>query len=160
MRPRWHNDHRTLAAVARHLHAQRAAHYRRLVWDRQLSRTKALDGLRVMRTIARTWRAIADLQPEPFGVDCPDTGGVWPFERVAHLTIAARHARAAADAAPADYQIVGFADAIDTLLWWESQQPSARFLADATLALRAQAGAERAARPTPQSNHYTMGVAA
>ena len=135
-RPRWSSDHDLLAAVARNLHAQRAAHYPRLVAEGRIARSAALDGLRVMRTITRGWRAIARLQPEPFGVHTPDEGGAWPFERRHHLTVAARHARARADANPAEFEVVGFADAVDTLLWWETADMPARLLADINIGLR------------------------
>lgn len=139
--PRWFSDHHLLASVARHLHAQRAAYYPRLVVESRLSRAKALDGLRIMRTIARSWRAIAELRPEPVGAQDPDQGGAWPFERVQHLTVAARHARAQADAAEGNVQAADLADAIETLLWWETARPSARWLVDTTIAGRRQANA-------------------
>jgi len=135
-RPRWRDDYELLAAVARNLHAQRAAHYPRLVFEGRITRAVALDGLRVMRTIARCWRAIARREPEPFGVHTPDEGGAWPFEREHHLVVAARHARARADANPGEFEIVGFADAVDTLLWWETAAMPARLLADINIGLR------------------------
>ena len=139
--PRLFSDHHLLAAVARHLHAQRAVHYPRLVVEGRLSRARALDGLRIMRTIARSWRAIAELRPEPVGAHDPDQGGAWPFERIQHLTVTARHARAQADAAQGNRQAADLADAIETLLWWETARPSARWLVDTTLAGRRQADA-------------------
>ncbi|WP_347092922.1 hypothetical protein [Sphingomonas parapaucimobilis] len=135
-RPRWHDDYELLAAVARNLHAQRAAHYPRLVAEGRITRTIALDGLRVMRTIARCWHAIARLQPEPFGVHTPDLGGAWPYERRNHLTLSARHARTRAEANPGEFEIVGFADAVDTLFWWETADMPARLLADINIGLR------------------------
>lgn len=135
-RSRWHDDYELLAAVAGNLHAQRATHYPRLIAEGRITRPAALDGLRVMRTIARTWRAIARLRPEPFGVHTPDTGGAWPFERQHHLIVAARHARARADQRPGEFEIVGFADAVDTLLWWETAAMPARLLADINIGLR------------------------
>ena len=135
-RPRWYDDHELLAAVARRLHAQRAAHYPRLVAEGRITRLQALDGLRIMRTIARCWRAIAQLRPEPLGVHDPAEGGAWPFERRQHLALAARHARVQADANPGEFEIVGFADAIDTLLWWETADMPARLLADINIGLR------------------------
>lgn len=96
----------------------------------------AADGIRVMGTIACTWWAIADGQPEALWTQDPDLGGAWPYERVAALTIAARRPRAAAIELPNDYEVVGFADAIDTLIWWETARPSARLIADCNRELR------------------------
>ncbi len=79
---------------------------------------------------------IARREPEPFGVHTPDEGGAWPFEREHHLVVAARHARARADANPGEFEIVGFADAVDTLLWWETTAMPARLLADINIGLR------------------------
>lgn len=148
-RPRWHDDYELLAAVASNLHAQRAAHYPRLVAEGRITRSAALDGLRVMRTIARCWHAIARLQPEPFGIHTPDQGGAWPFERQHHLTLSARHARTRAEANPGEFEIVGFADAVDTLLWWETADMPARLLADINIGLRDGSYATRSAHLLP-----------
>lgn len=155
MRPRWYNDHELLAAVARAIHHQRARRYPDLVRADKLDRRLALDGLRIARTIAHSWAAIAALRPEPAWIHSPDDGGAWPYERRASLAIAARHARAAADADPDCSRTVGFADAVDTLIWWETAEHSARFYADFNIMARDRT-AERAARsyPTP------LGIAA
>ncbi|WP_267382203.1 MULTISPECIES: hypothetical protein [unclassified Sphingomonas] len=145
MRPRWHNDHELLAAVARRLLAQRVEGYPALVDAGRLSPAAADAGIRIMRAVAIGWRLIAAIEPEPEWLGDPEREGAWPFERVASLTIAARSARVAADTSYGDPEAIGFADAVDALLWWETAEPSARWLTDTTRALRAQAAADRGA---------------
>ena len=132
--PRWYMDHALLAAVAEKVHADRLRGYPALVDAGTLSPASAATGIRVMFAIAAGWRAIADVQPEPDWIHDPETGGAWPYERRAHLTAAARRPRAAAIDAPDDFEVVGFADAIDTLLWWETASPTARCIADGIIA--------------------------
>jgi hypothetical protein len=159
-RPRWFNDHTLLAAVARHLYRQRRDTNRALVEAGTLDSAKAETGTRVMRAIAAEWRALAAIEPEPAGLRDGDGQGAWAFERVAALEAASIVARTAADLAPTDPEVTGFADAVDTLLWWETAKPSARFLVDTTIALRAQANARRALISANAGQTSLFGVAA
>jgi hypothetical protein len=136
MPPRWQHDYELLACVATRLHARRILGYPQLVDAGRMTADAAADGIRVMGTISCTWWAIAEGQPEPQWTQDADAGGAWPYERVAALTIAARRPRAAAIELPNDYDVVGFADAIDTLIWWETARPSARLIVDCNRELR------------------------
>lgn len=162
MQPRWRNDYELLAAVAATIHAGRAQRYPTMVLRDELSQDEADRGIRVMAAIAADWRACAVFEAAPDWLDDPARGGAHPFERVNELAAAARRARAAADD-PHDFEKVGFADAIDTLIWWETATPSARWLIDTTIALRAREAARHAdrvaARPI-QSPLFNLGVAA
>ncbi|TCP99883.1 hypothetical protein C8J46_10221 [Sphingomonas sp. PP-F2F-A104-K0414] len=134
--PRWQHDYELLACVATRLHVQRIVGYPEVVHAGRMTARAAADGIRVMGTIACTWWAIAEGHPEAHWTQDPDLGGAWLYERIAALTIAARHPRAEAIELPNDYDFVGFADAIDTLIWWETAQPSARLIADCNRELR------------------------
>jgi len=123
---RWRNDYELLACVASRLHVQRIVGYPDLVETNRMTPAAAADGIRIMGTIACSWWAIAERQPEQPWIHDPELGGAWPYERIAALTIAAKRPRAAAADLPNDFEIVGFADAIDTLIWWETARPSAR----------------------------------
>lgn len=141
--PRWHDDRELLAAVAAVLRDGRVARDAELVEQGSLEPGLAAARRRVASAIADGWRAIAAIEPAPAGLDDGDApNGAWPFERVQLLAATAKAARAAADAQPHDFEIVGYADAVATLLWWETQRPSARFLVDATIAGRARASAD------------------
>ena len=128
--PRWQHDHELLACVASQLHALRITGYPELVDTGRMTPIAAADGIRIMGTIACTWWAIVDGQPEAAWTQDPELGGAWPYERRHALTVAARRPRAAAIEWPNDYEIVGFADAIDTLVWWETAWPCARLICD------------------------------
>ena len=52
------------------------------------------------------------------------------------MTLAGANAVGAAIELPNDYEVVGFADAIDTLIWWETARPSARLIVDCNRGLR------------------------
>ncbi len=133
---RWQHDYELLACVATRLHSQRIIGYPDVVHAGRMTARAAADGIRVMGTIACTWWAIAEGQPEALWTRDPDLGGAWPYERIAALTIAARRPRTTAIELPNDYEVVGFADAIDTLIWWETARPSARVIADCNRELR------------------------
>lgn len=151
--PRWQHDYELLACVATRLHAQRIDGYPKLVHAGRMTADGAADGIRVMGTIACSWWAIAEGHPEARWTQDPDLGGAWPYERVAALTIAARRPRATAIELPNDYDVVGFADAIDTLIWWETARPSARLIADCNRELR------MAARPAAITPIATVAAA-
>jgi hypothetical protein len=136
MTPRWQHDYELLACVAMQLHAQRIVGYPEVVHVGRMTASAAADGIRVMGTIACTWWAIAEGQLEAHWTQDPELGGAWPYERIAALTIAARRPRATAIELPNDYEVVGFADAIDTLIWWETARPSARLIADCNREIR------------------------
>ena len=142
---RWRDDHELLAAVAAHLHQQRVDGYPELVAAGKLSQRSADAGIRIMGAVARGWAAIVAIEPEPAGLHDPFQGGAHAWERVDTFIDRAIRARAIADAHPDDVETVGLADAIDTLLWWETASPSARWLVDMTIELRARAAADRAA---------------
>jgi hypothetical protein len=160
MPPRWFKDHALLAAVARYLYRQRRDTNRALVEAGTLDSATAETGIRVMRAIAAGWQALAAIAPEPDGLHDGDGHGAWAWERVDALQAASIVARTAADAVPHDFEVTGFADAVDTLLWWETAKPSARFLVDTTIALRAQAAARRASTPAGHGQPSLFGVAA
>jgi hypothetical protein len=143
--PRWHNDRELLAAVAAVLRDGRIARDAELVDQGSLESGIAAARKRVSSAIADAWRAIAAVEPAPADVDNGDAPvGAWPFERLQLLEATAKAARATADAQPHDPEVTGYADAVDTLLWWEAQRPSARFLVDATIVGRARANADPA----------------
>ncbi len=125
---RWQHDYELLACVASRLHVQRIIGYPDMVETSRMTLAVAADGIRVMGAIACSWWAIAERRPEQAWIHDPELGGAWPYERVAALTIAAKRPRAAAIDLPNDFEIVGFADAIDTLIWWETARPSARLI--------------------------------
>jgi hypothetical protein len=125
---RWQHDYELLACVATRLHVQRIVGYPELVHAERMTAVAAADGIRIMGTIACTWWAIAEGAPEAEWTQDPDLGGAWPYERIAALHVAARRPRAAAIELPNDYETVGFADAIDTLIWWETARPSASLI--------------------------------
>jgi|GEM_PF-6899837 len=125
---RWQNDYELLACVASRLHVQRIVGYPDLVETNRMTPATAADGIRIMGTIACSWWAIAERQPEQAWIYDPELGGAWPYERIAALKVAAKRPRAAAIDLPNDFEIVGFADAIDTLIWWETARPSARLI--------------------------------
>lgn len=139
-------DHRTLAHVAVYLHRQRAEQYPALVDAGALTPEAARAGLRIARAIAADWRAIARLEPEPDWLWDADRGGAYGFERRNTLTDMAIRAREIATADPSADRS-DLADAIEALLASETARPSARWLVDTTLALRAQAAAHRAGTP-------------
>ncbi len=168
-RPRWWNDHLQLAVVAVHLHGVRAKHYRALLADRQIKRAAAIEAVRVTFAIECTWRAIAALAPAPLWTDDPETGGAWPYERIATLREIAAETRAAADASYGDFETVGLADAVDTLIWWETASPPARLIADCNIVTRLEAASRppiatparplKIVRPAPAAPAPTAGAA-
>lgn len=139
MRPRWHNDHELLAAVAVKIHDDNATRYRALFAEEAITRAAAIEAVRVTFAVACSWRAIAALAPAGEWIDDPDLGGAWPYERRQMLNDAAEVARHAADAMPHCFETVGFADAVDTLVWWETASPPARLIADTNMQLRREA---------------------
>jgi hypothetical protein len=147
MRPRWHNDHELLAAVARKIHADNATRYRALFARKKITRVAAIEAVRVTFTISCSWGAIAALAPTPVWIDDPNTGGAWPYERLQVLNDAAKIARQAADGASYCFETVGFADAVDTLIWWETASPPARLIADCNIIGRIEAASRPQARP-------------
>ncbi len=147
MRPRWHNDHELLAAVAVKIHTDNATRYRALFAEKAITRAAAIEAVRVTFAVACSWRAIAALAPAGEWIDDPDLGGAWPYERCQMLTNAAEVARLAADAMPHCFETVGFADAVDTLVWWESASPPARLIADTNMQLRREAAMRPPGRP-------------
>lgn len=147
MRPRWHNDHELLAAVARKIHADNATRYRALFARKKITRVAAIEAVRVTFTISCSWGAIAALAPTPVWIDDPETGGAWPFERLQVLKDAGKIARQAADDASYCFETVGFADAVDTLIWWETASPPARLIADTNMQSLREAAMRPPARP-------------
>lgn len=63
------------------------------------------------------------------------------------LSEAAEVARHAADAMPHCFETVGFADAVDTLIWWETASPPARLIADTNMQCLREAAVRPPARP-------------
>ena len=158
--PRWWNDHVQLAIVASYLYRVRADRYRALFVDRVIDRAEALEAVRVPFTIASTWRAIAALAPAPLWTDDPDTGGAWPYERMATLRELAAETRAAADASYGDFETVGLADAVETLIWWETASPPARAIADCNIVWRIEKASRRQTRPREHRTQPTPPVPA
>lgn len=139
--PRWHNDHDQLAIVAAYLHRMRVEGYPELVEAGRMKPEVAARGLRITGAIAAMWKAIASVEPEPVWITSAAQGGAWDWERRETLESLAIIRRTMADADPGNSELVGIADAVDTLLWWEKQRFSARWFVDTTIALRAQARA-------------------
>jgi hypothetical protein len=160
MRPRFADDHATLAAVARHVYRRQADYLRARRDAGTLTTDQALEAARVLRAVAHDWAAIAALGPEPDWINDPALGGAWAFERRDALTDAAIRAREEAAAADGDAELSGIADAVDTLLWWEGQRPTARMIVDATLQGRAEAAQRRVSIPRTVPSHLTLGAAA
>lgn len=146
--PRFLHDRPALAAVAAYLHQQRVVGYPELIAAGKLSQNKADRALRISNAIAADWAAIAAIEPAPAWLGDPDQGGAYKWERVETLTAMAIRTRTAADVAPEDDRLRDIADCVDVLLLWEARQPSARWLADMTIELRARAAADRAALAT------------
>ncbi len=147
MRPRWHNDHELLAAVAVKIHADNATRYRALFAEKEITRAAAIEPARVTFAVACSWRAIAALAPAGEWIGDPDMGGAWPYERLQTLQEAAKVARRAADAMSHCFETVGFADAVDTLIWWETASPPARLIADTNMHVLRVAARRPPARP-------------
>jgi len=143
--PRYHHDRPALSWVAGFLHQQRVVGYPDLISDGTITQATADRALRISNAIAADWTAIAELQPEPDWIHDVDRGGAHQRERIDTLTAMATRCRRTADSKPDDAELGAIADVADALLWWETQRPSARFLADMTIALRARAATDRAA---------------
>ncbi len=135
-RPRWSNDHALLAAVAKHLVPIETEEMRQLVTAGHVGRPTGLAHVRAMRAVATGWTALAAIEPEPPHLYDGDQGGAWPFERRQALERALKGAQARAAGDPHDPELAGIADAVATLIWWETADPSARFLVDTTIAWR------------------------
>lgn len=146
--PRYHHDRPALSWVAGFLHQQRVVGYPGLIAEGTISQAAADRALRISNAIAADWTAIAELQPEPDWIHDITRGGAHQRERIDTLTAMATRCRATAAAKPDDPELSAIADVADALLWWETQRPSARFLADMTIALRARAAGDRAPRST------------
>ena len=157
---RWWNDHAQLAIVASYLYRIRADRYRALFVDRVIDRAEAIEAVRVPFTIASSWRAIAALAPAPIWTDDPDMGGAWPYERMATLREIAAETRAAADASYGDFETVGLADAVDTLIWWETASPPARLIADCNIIGRIETASRPQTRPREHRTQPTRPVPA
>ncbi|WP_018250805.1 hypothetical protein [Sphingomonas melonis] len=142
MQPRF--DRRQLAWVAGHLHHQRVVGYPDLIAAGTLKLHVARNALRISCAIATDWWLIAMVQPHQPWLDDPAQGGSTADERRDTLAAFARHARAAAQAAPYDDLLGEIADAVDVLIASEDVHPSPRFLADMTIELRDRAAADRA----------------
>lgn len=144
--PRFGHDRPALAAVAAYLHQQRVVGYPELIAASKLSQAATDRALRISNAIAADWAAIVAYAPAPDWLTDPKRGGAFKWERVDTLNAMAIRTRTAADVAPEDERLCAIADCVDALLWWEGRQPSARWLADMTIELRARAATERAAR--------------
>lgn len=68
--------------------------------------------------------------------------------------------RAAADASYGDFETVGLADAVDTLIWWETASPPARLVADANIAIRIKEASRAQTRPREHRAQPTRPVSA
>jgi hypothetical protein len=146
--PRFMHDRPALAAVAAYLHQQRVVGYPDLIAAGKISQAAADRALRISNAIAADWAAIAAIEPAPDWIADPDRGGAFKRERIEALGAMAIRTRTAADEDPAHDRLRALADCVDALLWWEDRHPSARWLADMTIELRARAAADRAARST------------
>jgi hypothetical protein len=153
--PPYAHDRPALAWVAGHLHQQRVVGYPDLIADGRLTQAAADRALRISNAIAADWAAIAAVAPAPVWIDNVEQGGAHKWERINTLAGMADRTRAASDGKPDDDELRAIADCVDALLWWETERPSARFLADLTIELRARAAADRAS-----SSPANIGVAA
>lgn len=144
--PRFEHDRPGLASVIAYLHQQRVVGYPDLIAAGKITQAAADKALRISNTLAADWAAIAALEPAPAWLADPSRGGAFKWERVETLNAMAIRTRTASDANPEDGRLRDIADAVDTLIWWEGKEPSARWLADMTIELRARAAADRASR--------------
>lgn len=142
--PPYSQDRRALAWVAGHLHQQRVVGYPDLIADGRLTQAAADRALRISNAIAADWAAIAAVAPAPDWIHDVERGGAHKWERINTLAGMADRTRAVADDKPDDEELCAIADCVDALLWWETEKPGARFLADLTIELRARAAADRA----------------
>lgn len=146
--PPYSHDRRALAWVAGHLHQQRVVGYPDLIAEGRLTQAAADRALRISNAIAADWAAIAAVAPAPGWIDDVEQGGAHKWERIQTLSGMADRTRAVADDKPEDAELCAIADCVDALLWWETEKPCARFLADLTIELRARAAADRASSST------------
>lgn len=128
--PRWLHDFELLAMVARHLHTARTIQGRAALDAGRITRDQANDAVRITRAIAKSWSRIADTRRAPGELWDGDAGGAWEHERLKTLQAFASAARRNAYDAAGDWELLGLADAIDTLIHHEADTPiGARLLA-------------------------------
>jgi hypothetical protein len=124
-----------------YLHQQRVVGYPDLIEAGKINQAAADRALRISNAIAAEWAAIAAIEPAPDWIADPDRGGAFKRERIEALGAMAIRTRTAADEDPAHDRLRALADCVDALLWWEDRHPSARWLADMTIAPPAQLSA-------------------
>lgn len=127
---RWLHDFELLAMVARHLHTARTLQARAALDAARIGRDQANDAVRVTRAIAKSWSGIADTRCAPGALWDGDAGGAWDHERLKTLQAFAEAAYRNAYDAAGDWELLGLADAIATLIHHEADTPiGARLLA-------------------------------
>jgi hypothetical protein len=127
-----------LAATARRIQRHFEEQSRAPIAQGTSSADQIGQDLRVAKAIAAEWDSIAEYRPEPGWLRDPRAGGAFPGERQALLQAMLIRAQSLAP------QMV---EAIESLIWWETAQPSARILVEMTLELRARARAKLNPQP-------------
>ncbi|WP_010218878.1 hypothetical protein [Sphingomonas sp. PAMC 26621] len=114
-RPRYADEHDTLASLAAHLLGERVARYPAAVAAAKLTQADADTGIRIMSAIAARWRAIADRQPLP--PTCACCGGASLHEQRDTLAAAAARTSQIAAKDRGNANKADYAAAATTLLW-------------------------------------------
>lgn len=118
--PRWLHDYALLAMVARHLHTARTIQARTALDAGRITRDQANDAVRITRAVAKSWSLIADTRSAPGALWDGHAGGAWDHERIKTLQAFAGAAQRNAYDAAGDWELLGLADAIATLIFHEA----------------------------------------
>jgi hypothetical protein len=114
-RPRYADEHDTLANLGAHLLGERVARYPAAVAAAKLSQADADTGIRIMTAIAARWNAIAARTALP--ATCACCAGASLREQRDTLRAAAKRTRQIAAAVPGDVDRTDYAAAVAALLW-------------------------------------------
>lgn len=140
--PRWRYATEALAAVARHLLAERERRYPALIDARKLDAAAAERNLRIARAIAADWdRAWSQERATIAPADATQPERLSTLEEAASRS-RARVAKAGSPEEAADLEV--YAELVETLLWWEHHPFGIAFMNRTTDQLRAEARGRRA----------------